>query len=178
MPINRVCSRPPRKSSRGCSSLVSCARIRSCTALAFSAVDASAPSRRVYAGYFLTSYLSFEAGYTGLLKSNEVTDPLFDTDVTLRGSVYDAQVRPTLPLGRRFELFGMVGYSWYDWKIGQEDLDQIPVTDRIKGRDWHYGLGGAWKLSKRWTIRAEWTQIDQTDAEFNLFTASASYSFR
>ena len=139
-------------------------------------VDASAPARRIYGGYVFSSFLSLEGGYNGLFEVDEVTDPLFDADVVMKGSSFDVFVRPTLPLGKRAELFGIVGYTWYDWDVSPGA--DLPAIDPVKGHDWQFGAGGGWRFNKRWSVRAEWTQVQQSDVEFNLFTASASYSFR
>ena len=142
-------------------------------------LDATAPTWRVFGGYTLNKYISFEGGYTNLFEiSDDITDPLVDADVDLDGSSFDVLVRPTLPIGERFELFGIVGYSWYDWDISVQ-VDDLPVvSDSDKDSEFLYGLGGAWNVNDRWSLRGEWTNVDVSDADFGMFTASVSYSFQ
>jgi len=132
--------------------------------------DQAAPTWRVFGGYTLNKYISFEGGYTNLF---EMDDTILGVDVEMDGSSFDVLARPTLPVGDRFELFGIVGYSWYDWDIRVDNLEASDDDSELL-----YGLGGAWNVTDRWSLRGEWTNVDVSDADFGMFTASVSYSFR
>jgi OOP family OmpA-OmpF porin len=137
-------------------------------------LDKASPTWRVFGGYSLNKYLSFEGGYTNLF---EISDDIAGVDVEMDGSSFDALVRPTLPIGDSFELFGIVGYSWYDWKIRAE-FEGESISDKEKDGELLYGLGGSWHMTDRWSLRGEWTNVDVSDADFGMVTASVSYAFR
>jgi opacity protein-like surface antigen len=137
-------------------------------------LDKAAPTWRVFGGYTLNKYISFEGGWTNMFK---ISDTIMDVNVDMDGSAFDVIARPTLPLGDRFEAFGILGYSWYDWTIKAEYLGQT-VSDSANDDDLIYGLGAAWNVTDRWSLRGEWTNVDVSDADFGMVTASVSYSFR
>ncbi|MGE0622122.1 MAG: porin family protein [Pseudomonadales bacterium] len=137
-------------------------------------LDQSAPNWRAFGGYTLNKYLSFEAGYSHLF---EVSDDILGVDVEMDGDAFDVMVRPTLPIGDRFEAFAILGYSWYDWNISASFQGQS-VDDSANDDDLIYGVGGAFRFGDRWSLRGEWTMVDVSDADFGSVTASVSYSFR
>ena len=136
--------------------------------------DKSAPTIRLFGGYKLNDYVSFEAGFTNLF---EIDDDVLGVNVKLDGTSWDVAVRPTLPVGDRFEAFGILGYSWYDWTVELSD-GVTTVNDDDKDSELLYGLGGAWHINDAWTLRGEWTAVDVSDADFGMFSASVSYNFQ
>jgi hypothetical protein len=138
-------------------------------------LDRSAPTWRVFGGYSLNKYVSFEGGYTNLF---EISESVFDADVEMDGSSFDVLVRPTLPIGDKFEAFGILGYSWYDWKIRAEVTGFPAQSASEKDSEFLYGLDGAWHVTDRWSLRGEWTNVAVSNADFGMVTASVSYSFR
>jgi opacity protein-like surface antigen len=135
----------------------------------------SAPSMRVFGGYDLNDYLSFEAGYSKFFEANT---SILDTDIAIDGSNWDLSVRPTLPLGDQFELFGILGYSFYDFTVKVEDPLLGTFKDSDNDDDFHYGVGGAWNVNNNWTLRGEWTSVNVTDASFGMVSASVTYNFK
>jgi opacity protein-like surface antigen len=97
--------------------------------------------------------------------------------VDMKGTSWDLTARPTLPLGERFEVFGVLGYSWYDWKI-RASFEGETVSEDDKDGELLYGLGAAWQINDAWALRGEWTMIDVSDANFGMVSAAVSYSFR
>lgn len=141
-------------------------------------LDKSAPTWRLFGGYSLNKYVSFEGGYTNLFEiSEDFSDEFFDARVEMDGSSFDVVVRPTMPIGDQFEIFGLVGYAWYDWNFKTE-FDGETFEDSDKDSELLYGLGGAWNFADRWSLRGEWTAVNVSDADFGMFTASVKYSFK
>lgn len=136
--------------------------------------DEGAATLRGFVGYDLNQYISFEGGYTKLF---EVSDDILGVDVDIDGDVWDLSVRPTLPLGDNFRAFGIVGWSNYDFKIAAS-APGITVSDSDSGDEMHYGLGAAFDLTDSWTLRGEWVTVDVSDADFGMFSVSATYNFR
>ncbi len=137
-------------------------------------LDKAAPNWRVFGGYTLNKYLSFEGGYSHLF---EISEDIVGVDVKMNGDAFDLMVRPTLPIGDRFQAFAILGYSWYDWNLKATYLGQT-VDDSMNDDDFIYGIGGAFRFADRWSLRGEWTMVDVSDADFGMVTASVSYSFR
>lgn len=64
----------------------------------------------------------------------------------------------------------IVGYSWADVTFGAEVLSSGGYSkvgersDTVGGITW--GLGGAWRLNRSWSMRAEYTRTDYEDLTF------------
>ena len=136
--------------------------------------DQSAATVRLFGGYKLNEYVSFEGGFTNLF---EVSGDILGADAKMDGHSFDLAVRPTLPIGERFEAFGVLGYSWYDWKV-KTNVNGTTTSFSDTDGEFLYGLGGAWHINDAWSLRGEWTIIDVSNADFGMVSASVSYNFR
>jgi opacity protein-like surface antigen len=136
--------------------------------------DESAATVRVFGGYKLNEYVAFEAGY---MKLFEASGDTLGVDIEMDGTSWDVSVRPTLPVGDRFDVFGIVGWTQYDFEVKASALG-VSTSDSDKNDDLIYGLGGAFNLNDNWTLRGEWVAIDVDDADFGTLTFSATYNFR
>ncbi len=136
--------------------------------------DETAPTLRVFGGYDLNDYVSFEAGYTNLFKASH---DVAGVNVDLDGSALDLTVRPTFPVSDRFRAFGILGWSHYDFNVSASGGGANASADG-SGNDLLYGLGADLAFADRWNLRGEWTAVDVSDADFGMFSVSASYSFR
>ncbi len=137
-------------------------------------LDKAAPDWRLFGGYKLNKYIAFEGGYTHLF---EISEDILGVDIKMDGDAFDLMVRPTLPIGDRFEAFAILGYSWYDWNLKASYQGQT-ADDSANDDDFIYGVGAAFRFADRWSLRGEWTMVDVSDADFGSVTASVSYSFR
>ncbi|MGI9327062.1 MAG: porin family protein, partial [Pseudomonadales bacterium] len=111
--------------------------------------DESAATLRVFGGYKLNDYLSFEAGYASLF---ETSADLLGADVDLDGTALDVSVRPTLPLSDNLQAFGIVGWTQYDFDISAS-LGNVTVSDGDTESDLMYGLGAALDVTDNWNLR-------------------------
>ena len=136
--------------------------------------DEGAATVRGFVGFNLNQYLSFEAGYTNLF---EVSDDILGIGVDIDGRVIDVSVRPTLPVTDNFRAFGILGYSHFDFEI-TASAPGINVSDSSDGEELHYGIGAEMDVSDNWSLRGEWVVADVEDADFGIFSVSASYNFR
>lgn len=136
--------------------------------------DESAASLRLFGGYEMNQYVSFEAGFSKLFKSS---GDVLGTGVDIDGTSWDVSVRPTLPLGDRASAFGILGWSNYDFDI-KVDFAGITETDSEKDDDLMYGVGAAFDVTDNWSLRGEWVAVDVSDADFGMFSVSATYNFR
>jgi opacity protein-like surface antigen len=136
--------------------------------------DESAATLRLFGGYQLNQYVSFEAGFTKLFESSS---EIFGVDVDLDGTAWDLSVRPSLPLSDDFTAYGILGWTEYEFEISA-DAGSVTVSDKDSDSDLHYGLGAAWTLNDSWKLRGEWTMVDVDDVDFGMLSLSAAYTFR
>lgn len=136
--------------------------------------DETAATVRVFGGYEMNEYVSFEAGFTNLFKSS---GDILGADIDVDGTAWDVSVRPSLPLGDRFSAFGILGWTQYDFEVSIS-APGVTVSDNDTENEMMYGLGAAFDATDNWSFRGEWIAIDVSDADFGMFSVSASYSFR
>jgi opacity protein-like surface antigen len=134
--------------------------------------DESAATLRVFGGYQLNPYVSFEAGYTNLF---EASGDIAAVDVDLDGNAWDVSVRPSLPVADNLTVYGILGWTEYDLEVSAS-VGSASASD--SDNDLHYGVGGALTLNDNWNMRGEWTVVDVDDADFGMFSLSAVYNFR
>ena len=136
--------------------------------------DESAVSVRAFGGYKLNEYVSFEAGYASLF---ETSADVPGAEIDIDGSSWDISVRPTMPLSDKFSVFGIIGYSRYEFDISIS-VGGLSASDEDSESALMFGLGGMFNFNDNWSLRGEWTTVDKDDADFGMFAVSATYNFR
>lgn len=132
--------------------------------------DESAPVLRIFGGYRLNEFVAFEAGYNNLFESS---GDVLGADVDLDGWIWDASVRPTLPLSDRVSAYGILGWAEYEF-----DVSSGGASASGSDGDLEYGLGASWNVSDVWDLRGEWLLVDVSDADVGMLSLSATYHFR
>lgn len=136
--------------------------------------DESATTMRVFGGYQLNEYVSFEAGFNNLFESSA---SVLGADVEIDGTAWDVSVRPTLPIGDRAQAFGIVGWTQYDFEV-TANVGPVSASDEDSDSALMYGLGAALQLNDSWNLRGEWVAIDVDDADFGTLAVSVTYNFQ
>lgn len=136
--------------------------------------DESAPTLRLFGGYRLNEYVSFEAGFTNLF---EASGDVLGADVDMDGTALDLSVRPTFPLAETFSVHGILGWTEYDMDFSASS-GSLSVSDSVKDGDLHYGIGGSLTINDQWRVRGDWTTVDISDTDFSMLSLSAVYNFR
>jgi opacity protein-like surface antigen len=136
--------------------------------------DESAATVRVFGGYQLNEYVSFEAGFTNLFESS---GSLAGADIDIDGTAWDVSVRPTLPIGDNLQAFGILGWTQYDFEIAASFGGLTASSDDSESA-LLYGLGAALDLNASWNLRGEWVAIDVDDADLGMLSVSATYTFK
>lgn len=136
--------------------------------------DESAPTLRVFGGYEFNQHLSVELGFTNLFESS---DSVLGADIDIDGTAWDLRVQPTLPINDQFSAFGIVGWTQYEFDVSVS-LGPVSASDDDTESDLMYGLGAAWNLNDSWDLRGEWIALDVDDADFGMFSVSATYNFK
>ncbi|MEE8077979.1 MAG: porin family protein [Pseudomonadales bacterium] len=136
--------------------------------------DESAASIRIFGGYQLNEYVSFEAGYASLF---ETSADVLGADIDIDGNSWDISVRPTMPLTDNMRVYGIIGFTRYEFDISISALG-VSASDDDSGSDLMYGFGGMFDINDSWSLRGEWTTVDVDDADFGMLSISATYNFR
>jgi hypothetical protein len=118
---------------------------------------------KVFGGYDFMKYVGVEAAY---MDGGSPSDHGVGVDV----SGWDLAVRGILPLGDRGEVFAKVGWVWWDLKADGFGSDS--------GNDLMYGVGGGFRFTDQFGMRAEWERMDieHTDSA-DLWTVSGYWKF-
>jgi opacity protein-like surface antigen len=139
-------------------------------------VEADDNAWKVFAGWRLNSYLSFEAAYIDFGAANgrfNGTGSNGNYEVDISG--FSPSVIGTLPLGN-FELFAKLGTYYYDVNI-KVDLDNPgPNLDSSHSRnDLLYGAGVSYTFADHLNVRAEYetVKIENADSSDALWLSGA-----
>lgn len=123
---------------------------------------------KVFGGYKVIPFLSFEGGYRDL---GEVSDEKNGTKYGSEISGWDVEAMGILPLGVA-HLWAKAGYIWWSSEGG--------VSNDLKsesGSDFMWGLGGDLSILKV-AVRLEWEkfEIENTD-HISMFTGGVTFGF-
>jgi OOP family OmpA-OmpF porin len=113
---------------------------------------------KFFAGYRMNQFLSFELDYINLGEPSGSVVPGFNVDAAVDG--FAPYVIGTIPLGQWFEVYGRLGYFFYDATVGVEN----EVDDRVEfdeeSEDLVYGAGIGANIGERLNIRFEYERFD------------------
>lgn len=113
---------------------------------------------KFFGGYRLNRFLAFELDYINLGKPSGAVVPGFNVDASVDG--FAPYVVGTVPLGKYFEVFGRLGYYFYDAKVGQEtELDGRVQFDE-ESEDLVYGGGIGANIAEKFNVRLEYERFD------------------
>lgn len=136
--------------------------------------DESAATLRVFGGYKLNQFVSFEAGYSNLF---EASADVAGLELKVDGSALDLSVRPELPISDTFSAYGILGWADYDFDISVSD-GVTTASDSSSDSELHYGVGGSLHVNDSWAVRGEYLIVDVSDADFSMLSVSTSYHFK
>ena len=113
---------------------------------------------KFFAGYRMNRFLSFELDYINLGEPSGAVVPGRNIDAAVDG--FAPYVIGTIPLGQWFEVYGRLGYFFYDATLGVEN----EVDDRVEfdeeSEDLVYGAGIGANIGERLNIRFEYERFD------------------
>jgi len=113
---------------------------------------------KFFAGYRMNRFLAFELDYINLGEPSGAVVPGFNVDASVDG--FAPYVVGTIPLGRNFEVYGRLGYYFYDANVGVEnELDNRVQFDE-ESEDLVYGAGIGANLGEKLNIRFEYERFD------------------
>jgi opacity protein-like surface antigen len=120
--------------------------------------DESDDTYKFFAGYRLNRFLSFELAYINLGEPSGAVVPGFNVDSAVDG--FAPYVIGTIPLGKWFEVYGRLGYYFYDATLGVEDELGDRVQFDEESEDLVYGAGVGLNVGEKLNIRFEYEKFD------------------
>jgi hypothetical protein len=93
---------------------------------------------KFFAGYRVNNFLAFELDYINLGEPSGTVLPGFNVDASVDG--FAPYVVGTIPLGRWFEVYGRLGYYFYDATVGVENAGVRRGYRRQHRRETQYPL--------------------------------------
>ena len=121
---------------------------------------------KIFGGWRLNDYVAFEVAYINLGEPSGEVVPGFNLDTQVDG--FAPYVVATIPLGI-FEVYGRLGYYFYDATLGTETVAGGRVTFDEESEDLVYGAGIGLDLLDHINVRLEYERfdlegLDDTDA--------------
>jgi OmpA-OmpF porin, OOP family len=113
---------------------------------------------KFFAGYRLNKFLAFEVDYINLGKPSGAVVPGFNVDSSVDG--FAPYVVGTIPLGNWFEVYGRLGYYFYDATVGVENGIDDRVEFDEESEDLVYGAGIGANIGERFNVRFEYERFD------------------
>lgn len=113
---------------------------------------------KFFAGYRLNKFLAFELDYINLGEPSGAVVPGFNVDASVDG--FAPYVVATLPLGQWFEVYGRLGYFFYDATVGFENEIDGRVELDEESEDLVYGAGIGANIGERLNVRFEYERFD------------------
>ena len=113
---------------------------------------------KVFAGFRLNRFLSFEADYINLGKPSGSVVPGVNVDSSVDG--FAPYVIGTIPIGQHFEVFGRLGYYFYDANLRERDTLNGDVRFDEESEDLVWGGGVGVIFGERFNLRFEYERFD------------------
>jgi OOP family OmpA-OmpF porin len=139
------------------------------------AIDDNDNAYKIFAGWRILPFLAVEAAYVNLGKpGDQISSSGSDGRYSVEADGFSPSVIGSIPLGP-VELFGKVGYYFYDVKARVNFNNGEVFTSDSSGDDLVFGAGVGITLLQRLHVRAEWERfdIDNTDKTDALWLSAA-----
>ena len=134
--------------------------------------DSDDTAYKVFGGWRMNPYLSFELAYVNL--GSPTDEILPDTRLTVETDGIAPYVVGTLPIGDWFEVFAKAGYYWYDVSARvSSPLGNTSTKTSDDNFSWSAGLGV--NIFEHVNVRLEYEQFDfeNTDTSNALWLTGA-----
>ena len=113
---------------------------------------------KLFAGYRLNRFLGVELDYINLGEPSGAIVPGTNLDASVDG--FAPYVVGTVPLGRFFEVYGRLGYFFYDATRGVENElgDRVEFDEESEDLVWGAGIGA--NIGEKFNVRFEYERFD------------------
>ena len=113
---------------------------------------------KFFGGYRLNNFLAFELAYINLGEPSGRVVPGRNVDASVDG--FAPYVVGTFPIGKWFEVYGRLGYYFYDATVGVEDEIGGRAEFDEESEDLVYGAGIGTNIGEKLNIRFEYERFD------------------
>ena len=113
---------------------------------------------KFFAGYRMNNFLAFELDYINLGEPSGTVVPGANLDASVDG--FAPYVVASFPLGQWFEVYGRLGYFFYDATLGVENELDGRVEFDEESEDLVYGAGVGANIGERLNVRFEYERFD------------------
>lgn len=113
---------------------------------------------KFFGGYRLNNFLAIELDYINLGEPSGAVVPGRNVDASIDG--FAPYLVGTIPLGNWFEVYGRLGYYFYDASLGVEDELDNRVEFDEESEDLVYGAGVGARIGERLNVRLEYERFD------------------
>ncbi len=113
---------------------------------------------KIFGGYRFNPFLGVELDYLNLGKPSGNVVPGFNVDSAVDG--WAPYVVGTVPLGRYFEVFGRLGYYFYDATTAVTDTldNRVAFKEDSSSLAWGGGIGA--NIGEKFNLRFEYERYD------------------
>lgn len=132
---------------------------------------------KVFAGWRLNPYFSFELNYVDFADLSDATGTSGDYQLDIAG--VQPAIYGTFPLGP-VELFGKLSYYFLDvdLNVDLDDLTDDVITSDSSDEAWSYGFGVGATILERLALKLEYEKIDlDTLDDFDAIWLSGAWRF-
>jgi OOP family OmpA-OmpF porin len=113
---------------------------------------------KFFGGYRMNPFLAFELAYINLGEPSGAVIPGRNVDASVDG--FAPYVVGTIPLGEWFEVYGRLGYYFYDATLGVEDGLGGRAEFDEESEELVYGAGIGANIGERFNVRFEYERFD------------------
>lgn len=135
--------------------------------------DDKATVAKGIAGLRLSDNLAIEVDYQKLFT---VEDDILGVEAEIDADAWTVSLRPILPISDFVDLYGKVGYTWYDIEARASILGGPSISDGDSDSSFSWG-GGVDLNFGNVSLRGEVTRIEVDDADLNLVTVGVLVRF-
>jgi OmpA-OmpF porin, OOP family len=133
---------------------------------------------KIFSGYMFTPNVGIESAYVNFGKLNYAgqfgTQPVADGTVKPWG--FNIAMLGAYSMTREFSLLGKLGALFWEWRAEDTTSGQ-PFATGERGADVSYGLGLAYSVSRRFSVRVEWERFKLDHADASLISLGAGWNF-
>ncbi len=123
-------------------------------------------------GFQLGNFLAVEGSYQKLF---DVEDDVLGSEVELDADAWSLALRPMIPVTPLVDVYGKVGYAWYEVEA-QTEIFGFSFSEDDSDSAFTWGAGVDVNLGKL-SIRGEVSRIEIDDTDLNLVSAALLYHF-
>lgn len=139
----------------------------------FDDFDDNAAFGRLFGGVRISDNLAIEADYQKLA---ETKDDLLGAEVKVDASAWTLSVRPILPVTDFIDLYGRLGWTWYDVNAKASGFgSSFSIED--SDSDFTWGGGIDINLGQSLSLRGDFSRVEIADTDLNLISAGILFRF-